>query len=133
MGARPNAFTRAVRRAGELLKQIEPAKGGDRRSDQWEADRPLVRSDAARDAGMSAHQQKQATRVASIPEADFERQVESDAPPTVTALAQQGALGRLKIHFGPHRSIKGLSRHPLARARVVVRKVAASQMPRSGT
>jgi len=82
---------RAVRRSGELLKQIEPARGGDRRSDQWADARPLVsRSDAARDAGMSPHQAKQAGRVANVPAEEFEALVESDSPPTVTELARQG-------------------------------------------
>jgi len=40
MAARIKA--RATRRAGELLKQVTPAKGGNRRSDQWEADHPLM-------------------------------------------------------------------------------------------
>lgn len=39
---------------------------------------------------MSERQQVTAIRVANIPEHDFERQVESDKPPTVTALAEQG-------------------------------------------
>jgi hypothetical protein len=39
---------------------------------------------------MSTGQIKAALRVAAVPKADFERQVESDAPPTVTTLAQQG-------------------------------------------
>lgn len=81
---------RAIRRAGELLKQIEPDKGG-RPSETGVGDHTgFTRSDAARDAGMSKHQQVQATRVASVPEQDFERQVESEKPPTLSALAQQG-------------------------------------------
>lgn len=94
MAARIRA--RAIRRAGELLKQLEPNPGG-RPSETSAGDRPSShRSDAARDAGMSPHQAKQAVRVASIPEAEFEAQVEGDAPPTLTALAQQGAKPRQK-------------------------------------
>ena len=84
---------RATRRAGELLKQIEPQKGGDRKSEEYqrEGDRPLIsRTDAARDAGFSSHQAKQAVRVANVPEDDFEAQVESSNPPTLTQLATQG-------------------------------------------
>lgn len=84
---------RAIRRAGELLKQIEPQKGGDRKSSEYQsvgAHTLISREEAAREAGMSKHQQVQAVRVANIPEEDFNRQVESDNPPTVTALAQQG-------------------------------------------
>lgn len=88
---------RAARRAGELLHQIEPAKGGDRKSNQWAGDLPLVtRTDAARDAGMSEHQQKQAQRIAAIPEQDFDAQVESPKPPTLTQLAQQGITPKPK-------------------------------------
>ena len=81
---------RAIRRAGELLKQIEPGQGA-RDGKRGECDHtPFTREDAARDAGMSKHQQVQATRIASVPERDFEEQVESDKPPTLSALAQQG-------------------------------------------
>lgn len=83
---------RAIRRMGELLKQIEPQnKGGDRKSDHGEGDHTVIsRADAARSAGMSKHQQVQAVRVANVSAAEFERQVESENPPTVTKLARQG-------------------------------------------
>jgi hypothetical protein len=80
---------RAIRRAGELLKQIEPATGSHWESKR-EGTRPLTRSDAATEAGLSSHQAKQALRVANVPADEFERQVESDKPPTVSQLAQQG-------------------------------------------
>ena len=88
---------RAIRRAGELLKQIEPQRGGDRKSDDYQstaADTLISRKDAAEQAGMSKRQAVTAIRVANVPAADFERQVESDAPPTVTALAEQGKKPR---------------------------------------
>jgi hypothetical protein len=77
---------RAIRRAGELLRQIEPAPN----HHVTGVGAHTSRSDAAREAGMSKHQQVQATRIAAIPERDFDEQVESDAPPTLTQLAQQG-------------------------------------------
>lgn len=46
-------------------------------------------------AGQSKNQQIQAMRVANVSEADFERQVESDNPPTVTRLAEQGKKAAL--------------------------------------
>lgn len=93
MAARIRA--RAMRRAGELLKQIEPQKGGDRVSDQRDANGPLVsRSSVARDAGMSERQQKNALRIANIPEPKFNEQVESKTPPTITTLAEQGTQKR---------------------------------------
>jgi len=84
---------RAIRRAGELLKQIEPKKGGDRKSEEYQTagNGPLVsRKEAGAGAGMSDRQIKTAIRVANVPEQEFERQVESNNPPTVTKLAEQG-------------------------------------------
>lgn len=81
---------RAIRRYGELLKQIEPSKGG-RPSETRVADGPSYsRKEAASSAGISPRQAKQAIRIANIPAADFERQVESNNPPSVTKLAEQG-------------------------------------------
>jgi hypothetical protein len=45
---------------------------------------------AAEDAGMSRVEAVQAARVANVPEAEFERLVDSNAPPTVTQLAELG-------------------------------------------
>ncbi|RVP57109.1 hypothetical protein CN071_27805 [Sinorhizobium meliloti] len=52
----------------ELLKQIEAARGGDRKSSEYqrEGDRPLIsRTAAAEDAGLSEHQRKTMLRVAN--------------------------------------------------------------------
>lgn len=82
---------RAIRRAGELLKQIEPQQGKRTDVEPTDAtDSRLTRTEAARQAGMSERQQVTAIRVANVPAEDFERQVESENPPTVTKLAQQG-------------------------------------------
>jgi hypothetical protein len=80
---------RASRRCGELAKQIEPKRGANQ---NIEADgRPKVgRLAEANGAGLSVHQLKQSISVANVPSEDFERQVESETPPTVTALADQG-------------------------------------------
>lgn len=78
---------RAIRRAGELLKQID----GQGNNQHTMGDHgKLTQRQAAADAGLSSHQQLQAVRVANVPQAEFERQVESDTPPTVTKLAEQG-------------------------------------------
>lgn len=79
---------RAIRRAGELLKQIEPQQG--KRTDVEPSGGAPTRLEVAKDAGMSRDQMHTALRVASVPQQDFERQVESNNPPTVTKLAQQG-------------------------------------------
>jgi hypothetical protein len=89
---------RAIRRAGELLKQIEPATGKNNQYVKEAGDRPLhSRTEAARDAGMSPHQHKQAMRVANIAPQEFERQVESHKPPTLSQLASQGVKPRENI------------------------------------
>jgi hypothetical protein len=77
---------RAIRRCGELLLEFEPARN---QHGAREGDRPS-RKQVAEEGGLSDWQQKTATRVASVSEEEFESQVESDSPPTVTALAEQG-------------------------------------------
>jgi hypothetical protein len=79
---------RAIRRAGELLKQIEPQQG--RRTDIQPSGTTPTRSQAATDAGMSRDQMHTALRVANVPADQFETMVEGDKPPTVTALAEMG-------------------------------------------
>jgi hypothetical protein len=79
---------RAIRRAGELLKQIEPQPG--KRTDVEPSGGAPTRLQVAKDAGMSRDQMHTAIRVANVPAEDFEKQVESQTPPTVTALAEQG-------------------------------------------
>lgn len=77
---------RASRRAGELLKQIEPQQGGDRKSEEYQrvVALPLMtRKEAASDAGMSPHQAKQAVRIEVTPEM---------VQPGALALSQHGVL-----------------------------------------
>ena len=84
---------RAVRRCGELLKQFDARPSN--ASKQNEGAHTLIsRVDAARDAGMSDHQRVTAVRVANVPEPDFDAAVESEAPPTVTKLADMGRVPR---------------------------------------
>lgn len=90
--------SRAIRRAGELLQQIEPASGA--RTDLKPSMGAHTRSDAARDAGMSRHQQIQSTRIANIPDDEFEAQVDSDTPPTLSQLASQGMKPRNIVDLG---------------------------------
>ncbi len=80
---------RAIRRAGELLQQIN-AQGA--RTDRLtEGDHgKLTQKEAARQAGLSEHQQLQAVRVANVPRETFERQTDAANPPTISQLAQQG-------------------------------------------
>ncbi len=85
--------SRAIKRGGEILKETEKAQGGDRKSAQYQKDAadPLIsRKAAAEDAGLSARQAKTMIRVSNVPNEIFEQQVESENPPTITSLAQQG-------------------------------------------
>lgn len=77
---------RAVRRCGELLKEIERATG----KTKGDGNGPFSRKNAATEAGLSERQAKQSIRVANVPTKDFEEQLESDNPPTITNLAEQG-------------------------------------------
>lgn len=92
MAARIRA--RAMRRAGELIKQIEPAHGANQNISDGAVNKVITRTDMARQAGMSERQQITAVRVASIPEHDFTSQVEGSNPPTLTELARQGTQKR---------------------------------------
>ena len=85
---------RAIRRSGELLKQIEPGTKHNAKK-QREGDHPSNRKQTARDAGLSKHQQVTATRVANVPDEEFTAMVESDNPPTVTKLAEIGTKRQL--------------------------------------
>jgi hypothetical protein len=76
---------RAIRRCGELLREIEAANGA--RTDLGTV---RTRSGSASHAGLSERQRKQALRIANIPLESFEQQIEADIPPTLTELAAQG-------------------------------------------
>lgn len=81
---------RAIRRAGELLNAIEPKHGANQNIEGGSSPKVVTRKQAARDAGLSPDQQKQAQRVANVPQKEFDEQVESDSPPTISNLAIQG-------------------------------------------
>jgi len=84
---------RAIRRCGELLREIPKQLGGGDNRPTTRRDAPpsaSPRQQAARSAGLSRDQAKQAIRVANIPAHDFEEAVEADEPATVTELADRG-------------------------------------------
>ena len=81
---------RAIRRCGELLKQVGNDDGGRPKENHDGADIVFTRSSAAREAGMSERQKVTALRVANVPEPVFHQAVESETPPTVTQLAEIG-------------------------------------------
>lgn len=82
---------RAVRRCGELLKQYD---GRGRPAENKDGAVPISQRAIAGQAGMSERQIKTAVRVANVPADKFEEWVESDAPPTVTKLAEAGKAAR---------------------------------------
>jgi len=99
---------RATRRCGELLTTFQ-VKGGDRKSEEYQSrDAPtsITQRQAAADAGLSKDQEVQAVRLSKIPEDEFNDAVESDTPPTVTALATQGTQAK------PNRSIEQTQPYP---------------------
>jgi hypothetical protein len=81
---------RAVRRCGELLKEVEKANGANQNISRGAPTKVQTRMGAAERAGMSKDQAVTAIRVANLPDDSFEDQIESDEPPTITALAEQG-------------------------------------------
>jgi hypothetical protein len=68
---------RAIRRAGELLSQVN-GKGNNQHVAG--SDGKLSRRQVAADAGMSERQQLTAIRIAAIPQEEFDRQVDSAMP-----------------------------------------------------
>jgi hypothetical protein len=96
---------RAIRRCGELLREIE-AKAH-RGKGSGASPQLSQRRKAADEAGLSEDQAKTALRVANIADELFEAQVESDDPPTITALADQG---KGKANGVPHYVQQGMTK-----------------------
>ncbi|MBL8709103.1 MAG: hypothetical protein JNL25_07925 [Rhodospirillaceae bacterium] len=78
---------RAIRRCGELMQQFEASRGGRPPETGMGAHTSSTRTSVARDAGLSKHQQVTAIRVANVPAAEFERQVEAPRLAAITKLA----------------------------------------------
>lgn len=103
---------RAIRRAGELLKQIEPKHGANQNIRAGDLPKVETRAEVAASAGLSSHQAKTAIRVANIPAEQFDRLVDSPTPPTVTKLAELGT----KPAPRPVIDLKGRDPHEFNRA-----------------
>jgi hypothetical protein len=84
---------RAVRRCGELLKDV-PSGQGSRNQHGQLPDRAVTRQEAARHAGLSERQKVTALRLAALPVPKFEALIEGDSPLTVTQLAELGRSTR---------------------------------------
>ena len=86
---------RAIRRAGELLAQIEAGQGARDAKTGGMGDHLPLRSDVrSRRRVFTLISRTQAVRIAAVPEDSFEAQVEGPTPPTLTALARQGTTPR---------------------------------------
>ena len=83
---------RAVRRCQELLKQYPQGDGRPKKN--LVGSHEVSRRGAAHASGMSDHQYRTAMAVGNVPDDEFNAAVESDDPPTVTALAEQGKKPR---------------------------------------
>ena len=88
---------RAIRRCGELLRQVESQQG--KRTDRLRNGTD-TKSQMAAKAGLSRRQKVTALRLANVPTDEFEAAIESDEPPTVTALAERGKGKIVKPHRG---------------------------------
>lgn len=92
---------RAIRRCGQLLKQIPPAHGANQNIGDSAVTKVQTRKDAAAEAGLSERQQVTAQRVANVPEEEFEAAIAGDAPATVTDLAERGTNSKAPVdHLG---------------------------------
>lgn len=78
---------RAMRRCGELLKMFD-GKGNNQHKEGNHL--KLTKSEIGTESGLSEHQIKTANRLANIPENEFEQAIESDTPPTITELSEEG-------------------------------------------
>ena len=93
---------RAVRRAGELLKDFQAdthenlMRGKSRVVPNHNPGTATTQRQAAKEAGMTEHQTSVARQVAEVPEDVFEEAVESESPPSVSALAEMGKKKRPK-------------------------------------
>jgi len=108
---------RAIRRCGELLKEV-PSGQGSRNQHGELRDGAVTRQKAAQQAGLSERQKVTALRLASVPPPTFDALVESDSPPTVTQLAELGreprptesttefSFGRSSLHADPVRAAR---------------------------
>jgi hypothetical protein len=86
---------RAIDRAGELLDQYD-GRGNKSKS----APPRTFKKNAARDAGMSKRQQRQAVNVHNVPREQFDALVDSSNPPTPAQLAEIGTKRQPILDLG---------------------------------
>lgn len=106
MAARIRA--RAMRRAGEIAKQMMQPQGTNRFTNDRDDATVISKSKVQEVSGFSERQLNTSLRVALIPERQFTEQVESANPPTLTELARQGTQKRETLP-DPQSWLKGRS------------------------
>lgn len=111
---------RAIRRYGELLKQI-PSGQGERTDKLHDADdMKLTRTQAATQAGISERQKVTALRIANIPDPEFDALIESDTPPTITKLAELGKQERKPPTITPLYDLEGINPEHFKKATYII-------------
>jgi hypothetical protein len=136
---------RAIRRAGELLRQLDARHGQNLPNAKTPQGGSFSRTEAARQAGMSKNRSAEATAIAAIPEDEFEAAIKSDHPPGVRKIIEAlkksasrpgfkeatSALGRLHEFSAfchetdPVLTASGVEDHELEKARTWVTTVDA--------
>lgn len=96
---------RAMRRAGELAKQMMQPHGGHNKQDDT-AVILLPKEKVQEVSGFSERQLNTSLRIAAVPEQSFITQIESSNPPTLTELARQGTQKR-DVPPSPEQWLKG--------------------------
>jgi hypothetical protein len=92
---------RAMIRSGELLQEIEAAKGGRPKTGSG-PERVSARRQAAKDAGMSEKQAADAVAAAKVSKAEADDLIEGDDPPPPSALAAKGRRKQPKPQPAPY-------------------------------
>lgn len=110
---------RAIERCGELLMEIKTKQGA--RTDKLQEGDILkfpTRESVATAAGLSEHQRKTALRVVSVPKEQRDALIESNDPPTVTQLAEQGRQAKAGPQSVPQplHDLEGIDPYLYARA-----------------
>lgn len=85
---------RALRRAGELLEEFDGRPNNAAKKQSGGAPTLISKRDAAAEAGLSKDQQNDATRIARIPQDEFDTMLESDDPPSTTEMAMHRMMTR---------------------------------------
>ena len=95
---------RAFRRMGELSRELEAAPTGGTgggRSDLPTTGK-IAKHAVLKTAGISTSQANRAEKVAAIPVEEFERRIESDAPPPITTLVANQQRAPFELNTGDY-------------------------------